>query len=244
MATFGNIKNKILVKLTESYGKKDFKNNLNTYFKPIMNSTVLKEMYSLYEDIETMTFDDKETAQLYVEELSKVLKDKHHDVSKSVFDLNKSLKDVTKTKNPIYESLDVLSCPDKLGNISDKVIAKKTLVEHLMKSKTSDELNIQQGVNESLLNSVLVNNFNISYDKTLSEEDKSKLKSILGLSQEDVETKFEEITESIKGKLDSIVESDAEFKSKSIEVKTEINEMTQSKYNLYRLEELLKNLSE
>ena len=52
------------------------------------------------------------------------------------------------------------------------------------------------------------------------------------------------MTESINEKLGSIVESDEEFKSKSIEVKTEINEMNQSKYNLYRLEELLSNLSE
>ena len=243
MATFGHVKNKVLVKLTESYGKKDFKENLKKYFKPIMNSKVLKEMYSLYEDIETMTFDDKETAQLYVEELSKVLKDKHHDVSKSVFDLNESLKDVTKTDNPIYESLDVLSCPDKLGNISAKVIAKKTLVEHLMKNKTSDELNIQQGVNESLLNSVLVNNFNISYDKTLSEEDKSKLKSILGLSQEDVETEMKSLNETINNKLEELVKEDKGFESKASHVKKEINEMSYSKYNLYRLQDLLEGLS-
>jgi len=243
MATFGHVKNKVLVKLTESYGKKDFKENLKKYFKPIMNSRVLKEMYSLYEDIETMSFDDKETAQLYVEELSKVLKDKHHDVSKSVFDLNESLKDVTKTENPIYESLDVLSCPDKLGNISAKVIAKKTLVEHLMKSKTSDELNIQQGVNESLLNSVLVNNFNVSYDKTLSEEDKSKLKSILGLSQEDVETEMKSLNETINSKLEELVKEDKEFESKASHVKKEINEMSYSRYNLYRLQDLLEGLS-
>lgn len=243
MATFGHVKNKVLVKLTESYGKKDFKENLKKYFKPIMNSKVLKEMYSLYEDIETMSFDDKETAQLYVEELSKVLKDKHHDVSKSVFDLNESLKDVTKTENPIYESLDILSCPDKLGNISAKVIAKKTLVEHLMKTKTSDELNIQQGVNESLLNSVLVNNFNVSYDKTLSEEDKSKLKSILGLSQEDVETEMKSLNETINNKLEELVKEDKGFESKASQVKKEINEMSYSKYNLYRLQDLLEGLS-
>ena len=135
MATFGNIKNKILVKLTESYGKEDFKGNLNTYFKPITKSDTLKEMYSLYEELEGKTFEDKETATLYVEELSKILKEK-----------------------------------------------------------------------------------------------------------EDLETKFTELTESINSKLDSIVESDVEFKSKSEDVKTEINEMNQSKYNLYRLEELLDNL--
>lgn len=244
MATFGHVKNKILVKLTESYGKDNFKNNLSTYFKPIMKNNTLKEMYSLYEDVETMTFDDKETAQLYVEELSKVLKGKREEIKTSLIKINELLTDVKPTDNKIYESLDIISSPDKLGNISSKVVAKKNLVEHLITDKTNDSLKVSQSVNESLLNSVLVNNFNIGFDKTLSEEDKSKLKDILSLNQEDLKTKFTELTESINQKLDSIVESDVEFISKSKEVKTEINEMNQSKYNLYRLEELLSNLSE
>jgi len=244
MVTFGNIKNKILVKLTESYGKKDFKNNLNTYFKPITKNDTLKEMYSLYEELEGKTFEDKETATLYVEELSRILKEKTSEIQTDLNQLNESLSNVESKSNDLYESIDSLSTPDNLSNISDKVIAKKYLVEHLTKNKTNESLTVDEGVNESLLNSVLVNNFNVSFDKTLNEEEKGRLKNILSLNQEDLETKFEEITESIKGKLDSIVESDAEFKTKSIEVKTEINEMTQSKYNLYRLEELLNNLSE
>jgi len=244
MATFGNIKNKILVKLTESYGKKDFKNNLNTYFKPITKNDTLKEMYSLYEELEGKTFEDKETATLYVEELSRILKEKTSEIQTDLNQLNETLSNVESKSNDLYESIDSLSTPDNLSNISDKVIAKKYLVEHLTKNKSKESLTVDEGVNESLLNSVLVNNFNVSFDKTLNEEEKGRLKNILSLNQEDLETKFEELTESIKGKLDSIVESDAEFKSKSIEVKTEINEMNQSKYNLYRLEELFNNLSE
>ena len=143
----------------------------------------------------------------------------------------------------MYESLDRLSTEDKLGNISEKVIAKKFLVEHLTTSKVSDTLKVETGVNESLLNSVLTNNFNISFDKTLSEEDKTKLKDILSISNEDLNTKFGELKESINGTLDSLVEVDNGFTSKSDEVKKEINEMTQTKYNLYRLEELLENLN-
>tara|TARA_R110001592_G_scaffold64818_1_gene199149 strand:+ start:39242 stop:39976 length:735 start_codon:yes stop_codon:yes gene_type:complete len=242
MATFGNIKNKILVKLTESYGKEDFKGNLNTYFKPITKSDTLKEMYSLYEELEGKTFEDKETATLYVEELSKILKEKHSKIQTDLDQLNESLSNVEYVTNSLYESIDSLSTPDNLSNISDKVIAKKYLVEHLTKVKTDEELTVGEGVNESLLNSVLVNNFNAGFDKTLNEEDKGRLKEILSLNQEDLETKFTELTESINSKLDSIVESDVEFKSKSEDVKTEINEMNQSKYNLYRLEELLDNL--
>lgn len=243
MTTFGHVKNKVLVKLTESYGKKDFSDNLKKYFKPIMKSDVLKEMYSLYEEIENMTFDDRETAQIYVEELSKILKEKHHDISNSIFDLNESLMDVKKVDNNLYEWLDILSTPDKLGNISNKVVAKKNLVEHLTKTKSSDELKVEQGVNESLLNSVLVNNFNVGYDKMLTEDEKNKLKGILSLSQEEVEIKSKELQETITSKLDQLVESDKDFKPKSDMVRKEVMEMNYSKYNLYRLGDLLEGIS-
>ena len=242
MATFGHVKNKVLVKLTESYGKKDFSDNLKKYFKPIMNSTVLKEMYSLYEELENMTFNDKETAQIYVEELSKVLKEKHHDISKSIFDLNESLKGVEKTDNNLYEWLDTLSSPDKLGNISDKVVAKKNLVEHLTKVKISDELKVNQGVNENLLNSVLVNNFNVSYDKTLSEEEKTKLKSILSLNPTDLSERTKLVYSEINNRLDELVNEDITFEDKATEVRKQIQEMDLNRYNLYRMEDLLESL--
>ena len=235
MTTFGHIKNKVLNKLSNSYGKGEFKTNLKEHFKPIMENEILKEMYSLYEELET--------AQLYVEELSKVLKERHSEVSTVLNQMNESLIDTNVESNKLYESLDRLSTEDKLGNISEKVIAKKFLVEHLTTSKVSDTLKVETGVNESLLNSVLTNNFNISFDKTLSEEDKTKLKDILSISNEDLNTKFGELKESINGTLDSLVEVDNGFTSKSDEVKKEINEMTQTKYNLYRLEELLENLN-
>jgi len=243
MATFGHVKNKILVKLTESYGKKDFKDSLNKYFKPIMKNGTLKEMYSLYEDLETMTFDDKETAQLYVEELSKVLKDRYNEVGSSLFELNESLKDVQKSDNQLYEWLDVLSCPDRLGNISAKVVAKKNLVEHLITFKSTDELRVDQGVNESLLNSVLVNNFNVSFDKTLSEEEKSKLKHILSLSHDEIEKETSTLHESIETKLTELISEDSSFKDKADGVKKEISKMEVNKYNLFRLQDLLEGLS-
>lgn len=242
MATFGHIKNKVLTKLSNSYGKSEFKNNLKEHFKPIMGNDILKEMYSLYEEIETKTFDDKETAQLYVEELSKVLKVRYSEVSVVLNKMNESLIGTNVESNKLYESLDCISTPDKLGNISEKVVAKKFLVEHLMSNKDSDVLKVENGVNEHLLNSVLTNNFNISFGDTLSEEDKTKLRDILSITNEDLNTKFGELKESINNTLDSLVETDLSFSEKSNDVRKEISEMTQNKYNLYRLEELLENL--
>ena len=106
MATFGHIKNKVLNKLSNSYGKGEFKTNLKEHFKPIMENDILKEMYSLYEELETKTFDDKETAQLYVEELSKVLKERHSEVSTVLNQMNESLTDTNVESNKLYESID------------------------------------------------------------------------------------------------------------------------------------------
>lgn len=243
MATFGHIKNKILVKLTESYGTKEFKSNLNKYFKPIMKNNTLKEMYSLYEEIETLTFDDKETAQLYVEELSKVLRERCERISDELNKINETLIDVHNDDVMLYEWLDSLSAPDKLGNISSKITAKKNLIEHLLSDKTSDDLKVDKGVNENLLNSVLVNNFNVSYDKTLSEDEKNKLKTILEMTQEDLTIKFNELKETVENKLNTLVESDKEFGIKADQVRSEVNKMELNRYNLFRLEDLSEGLS-
>lgn len=242
MVTFGHIKNKVLTKLSNSYGKSEFKSNLKNHFKPIMENDTLKEMYSLYEELETKTFDDKDTAVLYVEELSNVLKEKYNDISETLIKMNESLLDVDSKNDKLYECIDSLSSPDKLGNISDKVISKKYLVEHLLTNKTNKTLVVKNGVNENLLNSVLVNNFNLSYDKTLSEEDRSKLKEILSLDQESLEEKTKTIHESINGRLDDLVNEDPSFSEKSNLVREEIQSMEISKFNLYRLEDLLDEL--
>ncbi len=242
MVTFGHIKNKVLTKLSNSYGKSEFKSNLKNHFKPIMENDTVKEMYSLYEELETKTFDDKDTAVLYVEELSNVLKEKYNDISETLIKMNESLSDVDSKNDKLYECIDSLSSPDKLGNISDKVISKKYLVEHLLTNKTNKTLVVKNGVNENLLNSVLVNNFNLSYDKTLSEEDRSKLKEILSLDQESLEEKTKTIHESINGRLDDLVNEDPSFSEKSNLVREEIQSMEISKFNLYRLEDLLDEL--
>ena len=92
----------------------------------------------------------------------------------------------------------------------------------------------------------LFNPMDISFEMSSvdsCEEDKTKLKTILGLKQTEVEEKSKTLHESINSKLDELVESDKEFKTKADMVRKEISEMNYSKYNLYRLEDLLDGLS-
>jgi hypothetical protein len=247
MASFGTIKSKILVKLTESYGGDNFKENLNNVFKPIMNNDSLKELYSLYEEIETMTFEDKETASIYVDEISSILKTRYDQVNDTIHvrllsDINEHLKDVECETNELYEWLDTLSNPDKLGNVSHKVKAKKKLVEHLTTPKTIEKLTFKS-VNEHLLSSVLVNNFNVSYDEKLTENEKERLKTYMSLAGDDLNTKFSELKESVYNKLDTLVENEKDFTEKSKQVKSEVDQMEVNRFNLFRLEDLSQGLS-
>jgi len=247
MNKFGIIKTKMLTKLTESYSnenKKEVKNILST----IKENKDFKEMYLFYEEIENKFIEDKETAKLYVEGLSTMLGQSMLDNELSTFceSLDKQLGDVSIQTNELYESLDVLSEKDSLSNIEKKVIAKKKLVEHLTTKKDIQESKGSTLVpNESLLQAVLANNFNVLYSNTLSESQKEELKTILSIPQEELSTKTVELKESIINQVSTLLSesNDTDLTNKLNKVKDEVTQMTTSKYNYYRLTELKNGLN-
>ena len=244
MKKFGVIKSKMLKTITDAYTKQkksDVKNILNT----IKENKDFKEMYLLYEDIENKYFEDKEVAKLYVEELSSVLKTKSENISEFNKKINQMLGSVEITEDVLYKTLDVLCENDSLLNIDKKVIAKKYIVDHLTtkKSETISE-NSTYTQNENLLHAVLANNFNVLYNNTLNEEQKNELKNILSLSNEDTQTKINELKENIQTKIGELISEskDDSLVQKLNDVLSEMKEMTNSKYNYYRLTQLKNGL--
>ena len=248
MNKFGIIKTKMLNKLTESYANEN-KNEIKSILKEIKENKEFKEMYLFYEEIENKYFEDKEIAKLYVEGLNTYFGQPIGNWnSLNVFceSLHKKLGDIEIETNELYESLDILSEKDSLSNIEKKVIAKKKLVEHLTTKKEIIESKETSLVpNETLLNAVLANNFNVLYSNTLSESQKEELKNILSISYDDLITKSNELAESVLSKVDSLLieSSDNELKIKLDNVKKEVNGMSPSKYNYYRLTELKNGLN-
>jgi len=246
MKKFGILKTKLLNKLTESYAKEnkaEIKNILNT----IKENKDFKEMYLFYEEIENKYIEDKETAKLYVEGLSTMLnKGQKDELTMFCESLNKKLNNNEVATNDLYEALDVLSENDKLSNIESKVKAKKMLVEHLTTQKEIAKAELAPIVtNESLLNAILANNFNVLYTNTLNEEQKGELKNILELSNEEIITKTSELKESILNQVQTLMTEspDLDLKNKLDNVKKEVNEITPSRYNYYRLNELKNGLN-
>ena len=248
MNKFGAIKTKMLTKLTESYSKenkKEVKDILNT----IKENKAFKEMYLFYEEIENKYIEDKETAKLYVEGLNTYFGQpmgNWNDLNVFCESLHSKLGDIEIETNELYESLDVLSEKDSLSNIEKKVIAKNKLVNHLTTKKEIQESKGSTLVpNETLLQAVLANNFNVLYSNTLSESQKEELKTILSITQDDLIIKSNELQESIINQVTTLLNesNDTELTTKLNKVKDEVSKMTTSKYNYYRLTELKNGLN-
>ena len=248
MNKFGELKNKMLTKLTESYTKEN-KTEVKDILKTIKENKDFKEMYLFYEEIENKYIEDKETAKLYVEGLNTYFGQPMGNWNNlNVFceSLHNKLGNVEIKINELYESLDILSERDSLSNIEKKVIAKKKLVEHLTtKKKITESKDTTLVPNESLLNAVLTNNFNVLYSNTLSESEKEELKNILSISYDDLVIKSNELHESILEKVSTLISesNDIDLTTKLNKVKDEVNQMTTSKYNYYRLTELKNGLN-
>ena len=248
MNKFGVIKTKLLNKLTESYAqenKAEIKNILTT----IKENKDFKEMYLFYEEIENKYIADKEVAKLYVEGLSTYFGQpmgNWNNLNMFCESLDIKLGDIKINTNELYESLDMLSEKDSLSNIENKVIAKKKLIEHLTNKKEITESKETTLVpNETLLNAVLANNFNVLYSNTLSESQKEELKNILSIPYDDLIIKSNELSESVIKQVSELLSesNDTDLSNKLKAVKDEVTQMSPSRYNYYRLNELKNGLN-
>jgi hypothetical protein len=248
MNKFGALKSKLLNKLTESYANEN-KTEIKNILATIKENKDFKEMYLFYEEIENKYIEDKETAKLYVEGLNTYFGQpigNWDSLNMFCESLNTKLGEVEIETKELYESLDMLSEKDSLSNIEKKVIAKKKLVEHLTTKKEIKESKDSTVVpNETLLQAVLTNNFNVLYSNTLSESQKEELKNILSISHDDLITKSNELQESIINQVSTLLSesNDPDLTTKLNKVKDEVNQMTTSKYNYYRLTELKNGLN-
>jgi hypothetical protein len=248
MNKFGALKSKLLNKLTESYANEN-KTEVKNILATIKENKDFKEMYLFYEEIENKYIEDKETAKLYVEGLNTYFGQpigNWDSLNMFCESLNTKLGEVEIETKELYESLDMLSEKDSLSNIEKKVIAKKKLVEHLTTKKEIKESKDSTIVpNETLLQAVLTNNFNVLYSNTLSESQKEELKNILSISHDDLITKSNELQESILNQVSTLLSesNDPDLTIKLNKVKDEVSQMTTSKYNYYRLTELKNGLN-
>ena len=161
-------------------------------------------------------------------------------------EIGKSLKDVVVESNSLYNDLDILSEETNMHNIASKIDARENLMSHLIKEKKKEvfEKPSVQIENHSLLNTVLVNNFNIKYGDFLNEEQKETLHKIVSMTNEELISEMNSVKKELNNKLDSLLKESTEDSvvSKLTNVKSEVEKSEISKFNYYKLIELKNGL--
>ncbi len=244
MTNFGEFKLKMLTKLTDLYTSKN-KVELKNTIKSITSNKTLSEMYTFYENIENLNITSKDKAKLYVESIEPILIEKMKTVKKDLKNFTKELKDIESEKNSLYENLDILSEETTIHNISKKIDARENLIKHLLKEKKQDENPSEiQIENHSLLNAVLVNNFNIKYSDFLSEEQKETFNKIVSMPNDELIKETKNLKKELSSKIDSLIKESSEdtLKDKLKNVMSEINKSDTTKFDYYKLIELKNGL--
>jgi len=244
MTNFGEFKLKMLTKLTDLYTSKN-KVELKNTIKSITSNKTLSEMYTFYENIENLNITSKDKAKLYVESIEPILIEKMKTIKKDLKNFTKNLKEVESEKNSLYENLDILSEENTIHNISKKIDARENLIEHLLKEKKRDEKPSEiQIENHSLLNAVLVNNFNIKYSDFLSEEQKETFNKIVSMPNDELIKETKNLKKELSNKIDSLIKESSEdtLKDKLKNVMSEINKSDTTKFDYYKLIELKNGL--
>jgi succinate dehydrogenase flavin-adding protein (antitoxin of CptAB toxin-antitoxin module) len=245
MRTFGELKTKLLTKITESYTSKN-KNEVKDLVKKMKSNKSLVEMYMFYEGIEYLNINDKEKAKLYVESIEPILIEKITNLKKDIKEFGKIVKDVVVENNELYSVLDILSEENNIGNISKKIDARESLVNHLIieKKKEVVETPSVQIENHTLLNTVLVNNFNIKYSDFLNEEQKEIFNKIISMSDNELNTEIKNVKEELVGKLNTLLNESTDIQTQN-KLKSVLNEVVNSentKYQYYKLNDLKNGL--
>ena len=207
MTNFGELKSKLLIKLTESYTNKN-NNEVKDLVNKLKTNKNLSEMYMFYEGLETLNISNRDKAKLYVESIEPILIEKINGLKKEMKNFGKSLKDVvTENDNTLYNDLDILSEETNIHNVAKKIDARENLINHLIKEKKKEvhEKPSVQIENHSLLNAVLVNNFNIKYADFLNEDQKETFTKIVSMTESELETETHKIKSEINHKIESLL---------------------------------------
>ena len=245
MTNFGELKSKMLTKLTESYNSGN-KNELKDLIKKLKSNKNLVEMHNFYEEMENMYIPNKDKAKLYVETLEPQLIDRMKSIKSDCKDLNKSLKEVVAENNEVYEILDVLSEENNIHNISKKIDVREKFVNFLTtkKSVKKEEEPTVQFENHTLLNTVLVNNFNTKYTDFLNDDQKVEFTKIVSMTESELKTETQKIKTEINQKIESLLKesTDDVMNEKLNRVKEDLNESETTKLSYFKMTELKKGL--
>jgi hypothetical protein len=236
---FGLLKSKIEKCLVESYANNTLKIDLFVFDQLVVKNKNINKLYYLYDELSSNKGLNESIATDFVNQSITIYENTINKIYKSeIKDLELWVSDI-KTKNN-YEDVDNVFSNNVL-TLENKIKSKNIIIENLKKKEDSDNNLKNVSINEmvQVANKTLKN-----YLKSLSENEKRKLESILLESDEKLKLKYEVIKEDVIDKLMDLKsqETDNEIKSKITETIKKVEAEKYDKLNYFKLQELNRNL--
>ena len=231
---FGVIKTLVENKLVKSFVDKKLDKDMKFFKNELLENKSFKRLYFIYDTLKENKSLDKEIAEYLVDDLTKEVKSIKLTES-FVNKITKWTKGVVKENN--YTTIDDLIYGDDLKP-EKKPIAKKNIVESLMKKPTIKES--KKVVPISTMLKIANNNI----EKTLSELNESDREEVISsLKKKPSKEEFESIKESTIQKLEKLIsESDEEIRQTLLETRNKIQSTEFNKKEFMKLEQLNKGL--
>lgn len=206
--TFGQIKSLIEKNLLESYKNEvEFKKSLREFKHNVLNNKSISKVYNLYDQLSTPQGLNESEAKEFIEEGVNLLQ--------RILPLIKLPKSLEEEVSNNYSDIDTLVYTKKIS-LSERVQAKKNIIEILKKQKSS----VKESINIPVTSMVKIANQTLrSYIETMDENSKKEFFQIVSEDNRNLENRFEELKTSAISKLQSILENENES-----DVKTKINE--------------------
>jgi len=231
--TFGEVKSIIEESLIETYkDQKNVKKVMNEFHQNVLTNKSISKLYSLYDDLTSEKGMSESDAKEYLEEGVKLIQ--------TILSSSKLPKSSSKSINNKYSDLDTIVYVKTL-NISERIQAKKNLVDTLKKSpnKVNESINIPLKSMVSVANQTLK-----SYVDTMDENTKKEFLKVVTGNPKELETEFTTIKESAITKLQTILkgESEVELKTKISETINKIKGEEFNQMNYVRISSLEKSI--
>ena len=246
MKSFGHYKNNIDSILENSFrDSSKFKKNLSVIMGAMKYSKVLREFFTLYNEIESKHFTDQLEAKEYINESIDYLKNNKNKLSNVEPMLNKIILDRkelwVKKSNKIYENIDNIVFNKRITNLENISSSKNFLSENMLGTKK-----IQGKIKSpKILSYVLSKKYGEAYSQSLTENQQNILKNALLMTEDTLNNEFNNVKEITLNKINSLLKesTDETLSAKLVETKNEIKGLNNTKKSYIRVRGLLEDLN-
>jgi hypothetical protein len=238
MKSFGEIKTSIEKTLVENYGKDSFKTFIKEFKKNILDDKQISEMYFLYDALSKPSGFNKEYVGEYVNESTDVLKDLIKKNTEKLQQLSTWVEQMIQIDENEYQNIDSVVYNKSVKNL-DKVVESKNIIKSILVSEKKEVVKESTNIPLSSMLKISSNVFNSKYEN-ISEEEKNELKSLLGLGKKETANQVQSLTEEVLGKLQNKL-NEEEDKEIQAMIETTISRVKESKedlVSLYKLKQL------